>query len=317
MLRDRICLALAILLALLALPARAYACPTCKDAVETNPLLASGYNLSVIVLVGLPFLLVAAITVGAVRALNPPAYRELKQRAWELVWPKGWLYVSSGFAVMILLFYVTTPADPVTRLRLPSDVLGSLSTVEAKVPLPPLEDRVVVVTFFASWCQPCVEQMADLAQLQQEFADEKLVVVTVNAYEDYITLPGVPHLHPDGTFEFHPLKGIFDTGAPDLAGFLEANHVAFPVVVDTPSLSDSFGGVTRLPTTFVFDPNGRLVRRYVNEPRGEFVRPALEDLRKDVRAALACDRAALDLLRTACIFLRDKGWRLNVEKGPW
>jgi len=306
----RCLLVLTSLLALLAWPASAYACPTCKDAIETNPLLASGYNWSVIVLVGLPFALVAAITVGAVRALNPPAYRELKQRAWELIWPKGWLYVSSGFAVMILLFYVTTPADPVTRLRLPSDVLGSLSPVEANTPLPPLEDRVVVVTFFASWCQPCVEQMADLAQLQQEFAGERLVVVAVNAYEDYVTLPGVPHLHPDGTFEFH-------VGAPDLAGFLDANHVVFPVVVDTPSLSDSFGGVTRLPTTFVFDPNGRLVRRYVNEPRGEFVRPQLEDLRKDVRAALACDRAALSLLRTACVFLRDRGWRLNVEKGPW
>ena len=313
----RCLLALTSLIPLLAWPASAYACPTCKDAVETNGLLASGYNWSVIVLVGLPFLLVAAITVGTVRALNPPAYRELKQRAWELIWPKGWLYISSSIAAMTLLFYVTTPADPATRLRLPMDVLGSLSTVEANVPLPSLEDRVVVVTFFASWCQPCVEQMADLAQLQQEFvedplqgASENLAVVAVNAYEDYVTLPGVPHLHPDGTFEFH-------VGAPDLPGFLEANHVIFPVVVNTPSLSDSFGGVTRLPTTFVFDPSGRLVRRYVNEPRGEFVRPALEALRKDVQAALACDRAAPGLLEGACIFLRDRGWRLNVEKGPW
>jgi len=45
----RCLLALASLIALLAAPAQAYACPTCKDAVETNWLLASGYNWSVIV----------------------------------------------------------------------------------------------------------------------------------------------------------------------------------------------------------------------------------------------------------------------------
>lgn len=306
----RCLLALASLIALLAAPAQAYACPTCKDAVETNWLLASGYNWSVIVLVSLPFILVTAIMVGAVRALNPTAYRELKRRAWEFIWPKGWLYISSSVAALALLFYVTTPADPVTRLRLPTAELESLSSANTSTPRPPLEDRVVIVTFFASWCLPCVEQMSDLAQLQQEFADERVAVVAVNAFEDYATPPGVPHLHPDGTFEFH-------SGAPDLPAFLEANHVIFPVVMSAPWLSDSFGGVTRLPTTFVFDPEGRLVQRYINESRGDFVRPALEDLRKDVWAASACDRASLSLLRAACVFLRDKGWRLNVENGPW
>jgi thiol-disulfide isomerase/thioredoxin len=161
--------------------------------------------------------------------------------------------------------------------------------------MPPLEDRVAVVTFFASWCPPCVEQVVDLARLRHEFDDQRLAVVAVNAFEDYATPSGVPHLHADGTLEFH-------AGAPDLASFIEANQLALPVVVSTPDLLAAFAGVTRIPTTFVFDAEGRLVRRYTNEARGAFVRPGLDDLRRDVRGALACGGLAFRLVREACTF---------------
>jgi len=286
-------LILAVLLIFLACPSPAHACPMCKEAVESNPQLAAMYNWSIIVLVSLPFMLVAIIMTGAVRALNPTAYQELKQRVWEFVWPKGWLYISSGVTVAALLFYVTTPPDSVTRLRLPYAALVDLPTLTVGTPVQPLEDRVVVITFFASWCPPCVEQLADLAQLQKEFEGGGVTLLAVNAFEDYTTPPGVPHLHADGTLEFHE-------GAPDLASFLEANHVALPVVVNTPALSASFGGITRIPATFVFDPQGRVVRRYLNEPRGDFVRPTLEVLRRDVDDALACGRISFRLIREAC-----------------
>jgi thiol-disulfide isomerase/thioredoxin len=282
--------------ALLASPGTAYACPMCKDAVESNQQLATVYNWSIGMLVSLPFVLVALIMLWAVRALNPIAYQELKQRVWKFLWPGGWLYIASGISLTAWLFYVTTPVDAAARLRLPSARLAALPVVMGEAPVSPLDDRVVVVSFFASWCRPCVEQMADLAQLHTEFEGRSVAILSVNAFEDHTTPPGVPHLHPDGTLEFHE-------GAPDLPSFLAANHISLPVVVNTPELSASFGGVTRIPTTFVFDAQGRLVRRYVNEARGEFVKPTLEDLRRDIRAALACGRLSLPLIREACFLV--------------
>ena len=283
----------AVVIAFLAFPNPAHACPMCKEAVESDPRLATGYNWSILGLVSLPFVLVTVTAVQVMRALNPVAYYELTQRLRAWLWPKGWLYLSSGVAALALLFYATTPPDPATRLRLPYTALEALPAANAAPPVPRLEDRVLVVSFFASWCLPCVEQVADLAQLHREFEGEPVALVAVNAFEDYTTPPGVPHLHADGSLEYHE-------GAPDLPGFLEANGIILPVVASTPALSDAFGGVARIPTTFVFDQQGRLVKRYINEARGDFVRPTLEVLRRDVGEALACGRISLRLIREAC-----------------
>ncbi len=309
MLRKNL-LVLVVSAALLAFPTPAHACPMCKEVVESNPQLAAMYNWSILALVSLPFALVAVIADRTVRAINPVAYQEAQQRVREFLWPKGWLYLASGVAALALLYYVTTPPNRASQLRLPSTTLDRQSTLNPNAPLPQLQDRVVVVTFFASWCPPCVEQMADLARLQQEFAGEGVAIIAISAFEDEATPPGIPHLHADGTLEFH-------AGAPDLASFVETNQITLPIVTSTPALSASFGGVTRIPTTFVFDLEGRLVTRYVNELRGVFVRPALEDLRRDIRGALACGRLSLKLARVGCAFLRDKDQELGLEAGPW
>jgi cytochrome c biogenesis protein CcmG/thiol:disulfide interchange protein DsbE len=309
MLRNSL-LVLFVGVALLACPTPAYACPMCKEAVESNPQLAAMYNWSILALVTLPFALVAVIADRTARALNPGAYQAAQRRVTEFLWPKGWLYLAFGLAALALLFYVTTPPDPASQLRLPSTTLERQPAFNPNAPLPQLQGRVVVVTFFASWCPPCVEQMADLARLQQEFAGEAVAIVAISAFEDEATPPGIPHLHEDGTLEFH-------AGAPDLPSFVETNHIILPIVTSTPALSASFGGVTRIPTTFVFDVEGRLVTRYVNEPRGVFIRPPLEDLRRDIRGALTCGRLSLQLARAACSFLRDKDQELGLEAGPW
>lgn len=293
---KRVLLSLAILVAIMAFPYPVQACPMCKDAVESNPKLAAMYNWSILLLVGLPFVLVGSIGLQAARSLNPTAYRQFKQRAREFLWPRGWLYLASGTAALALLFYLTTPPDPMTRLRFPYPALDSQPILNAASPLASLEDRVVVVTFFASWCGPCVEQVNDLSQLQAEFDAGEVTFLAVSAFEDYTTPPGIPHLHADGTLEFH-------SGAPDLPTFLQTNHVTFPVVINTPGLSKAFGNVSRVPTTFVFDPAGRVAKWYVNETRGSFVRPSLEALRQDIRGALACGRQTIALVRQACLAL--------------
>lgn len=44
--------------------------------------------------------------------------------------------------------------------------------------------RVVVVTFWASWCTPCLDELAALENLQKRIGGERLLVVAVNWRED-------------------------------------------------------------------------------------------------------------------------------------
>lgn len=46
-----------------------------------------------------------------------------------------------------------------------------------------LQDKVVVVNFFASWCIPCREEQPDLAAAADAFADREVVIIEI-AYQD-------------------------------------------------------------------------------------------------------------------------------------
>lgn len=44
--------------------------------------------------------------------------------------------------------------------------------------------RVVVLTFWASWCTPCLDEMAALENLQKRIGSDRLLVIAINWRED-------------------------------------------------------------------------------------------------------------------------------------
>lgn len=106
-----------------------------------------------------------------------------------------------------------------------------------------LAGRVVVVTFFASWCPPCREEFPHLNRVQQAFRDAGLRVIAVNVFETF-----------DGLSTPAKLARFLDEMAPD-----------FPVLRGDPVIRRAFFDLDRIPSLFVFDRGGRLATMFRHE----------------------------------------------------
>jgi thiol-disulfide isomerase/thioredoxin len=66
----------------------------------------------------------------------------------------------------------------------PPDSLGKAYTGE-KIKLSDYHGKVVVISFWASWCGPCRKELPVLARIQEKATTSKLQVLAVNFGEDY------------------------------------------------------------------------------------------------------------------------------------
>ncbi|MGD8615130.1 MAG: TlpA disulfide reductase family protein [Gammaproteobacteria bacterium] len=95
--------------------------------------------------------------------------------------------------------------------------------------------KVVIVSFWATWCPPCREEMPSMQRAWKRLKQENTVILAVNVGEDEDT--------------------IFT--------FTADYPMDFPLLMDLDSSVVQRWPVRGLPTTFVVDPQGRIVYRAV------------------------------------------------------
>ena len=119
------------------------------------------------------------------------------------------------------------------RAVAPGENAPAFSLLDARsnlVALERLKGKVVYVDFWASWCGPCRQSFPWMNGLQQRYP-EKLVVVGVNV----------------------------DRKRADADRFLQEHPAQFTVVFDAAGATPSTWSVKAMPTSFLVDPNGRIV----------------------------------------------------------
>ncbi len=93
--------------------------------------------------------------------------------------------------------------------------------------------KVVLVNFWASWCEPCREEMPELEELRQQYGERGLEIVAVNLAESERRIQSfVKAFLPDG--------------------------MSFVILQDRDSQAYKQWRVRALPTSFLIDREGRL-----------------------------------------------------------
>ncbi len=135
------------------------------------------------------------------------------------------------------------PAPPFDLPRLDGE--GSLS-------LASLRGKVVVLNFWASWCEPCKEESPRLQAAWERWREEGVVVVGIDA-QDF---------------------------RADARRFVERYGLTYPIVHDGEGSTLGRFGVTGFPETWFVDREGRLVGERVQGPVSE------EQLTRNIELAL-------------------------------
>jgi len=86
--------------------------------------------------------------------------------------------------LIIAVFSVNTNAKTVLELGdIPPSYLGKDSS-GIEVMLESYKGKVVVISFWASWCTPCLKELPILENIQNKIGTDKIKVIAINFKED-------------------------------------------------------------------------------------------------------------------------------------
>ena len=118
-----------------------------------------------------------------------------------------------------------------------TDLQGNSWTLQA------LRGKVVLVNFWATWCQPCRKEMPDLDALYRRFKNQGFVVL-----------------------------GISDEDASKVKQLLAERSVTYPILLDPGRKVNELFRIEGIPKSFVYDRNGKMVSQAIDlRTQGQFL----------------------------------------------
>lgn len=125
---------------------------------------------------------------------------------------------------------VTSLVGDVRGVQAPDFELVSLDG--RKVKLSDFRGKAVVLNFWATWCAPCKVEMPWFVDLQNHYGSDGLTILGV---------------------------AMDDSEPQKIAQFASEMGVNYPVLLGTNKVSEAYGDVEYLPTTFYINRQGKIV----------------------------------------------------------
>jgi len=110
------------------------------------------------------------------------------------------------------------------------DAFPDLAKYNLEGTIPDLHGKIVLVDFFASWCDPCKESFPVLEELHQKYGAKGLVIVAIN----------------------------LDKSKEDMDEFLRKHPASFTILRDASNKLVREVKIPTMPSSFLLDQNGKV-----------------------------------------------------------
>ncbi len=113
------------------------------------------------------------------------------------------------------------------------------------VSLGSFKGKVVLVNFWATWCEPCKAEIPDLIGFQNKYADKGFTILGV-AMDD------------EGKKVVEPFVQTqkFDVDGQKLT-------MNYPIMIGNDDIANKFGGIIGFPTSVLISRDGKIIKRYI------------------------------------------------------
>jgi cytochrome c-type biogenesis protein len=130
--------------------------------------------------------------------------------------------------------------------KLPNEPDVTFADLQGKnIPLASLKGKVVLVNFWATWCDPCRAEIPMIMNLEHQYAGDGFTVLGV-AMDD------------DGKSAVAP---FVQNVKFDVAG--HPAMMDYPIVLGNDDISMKFGGLLGMPTSFLINRDGKVAKKYI------------------------------------------------------
>jgi thiol-disulfide isomerase/thioredoxin len=104
-----------------------------------------------------------------------------------------------------------------------------------KLDLSSYRGKVVLLDFWATWCDPCREEIPHFVELQKRYGDQGLQIIGVS----------------------------MDDEAEPVRDFYQRFKMNYPVVMGNAKTGELYGGVLGLPIAFLIGRDGRITAKHI------------------------------------------------------
>jgi thiol-disulfide isomerase/thioredoxin len=159
-------------------------------------------------------------------------------------------------AAVILVIGITWKLDKATRLKthVPSTNMVKADAGPApevlfkdldgkEISLSSFKGKVVLVNFWATWCEPCRIEIPWLIEMQEKYGAKGFTVLGV-AMDEEGKSAVAPFLE----------KERFDVNGQKLP-------MGYPIVLGNDAVADKFGGLLGYPTSYLISKDGKILKK--------------------------------------------------------